>query len=623
MLRKVFFSILILVAVIGISQAAVPGQINYQGILKDSSGRTLSGNYQMTFAIYSSTTGGSALWSETQTAVVDSGLYNIQLGAGTAISPSVFDGTTRYLGVKVGSDSEMTPRIPMITVPYAFQAANADIATTANNALNANTLAGHSAALTGGGVIPFTDSGGKLNSSVIPSTGGGGNSVTLGPTSAQQVTIGNAIWVESSDSLGSGIFARATGTGSNVGGSFNSAGSSGMGVYGKATHTTGTNYGVYGETLSPTNGWAGYFTGGRGLYATKLTIPSLASSGQPANVYWDQAAGGVFRLGTGGGGVGNYVTLGPSVIDQTTSQRAIWVVSGNANGTGVEGDASSYGGYFGASGTTGKGVYGIATDSGASANIGGEFTAGGTLGKGVYGYTTNGSGTNYGGYFESAGSTGTGVYGKANSTSGPNIGGSFEASGVGGIGVRGISTASTGQGNYGGYFVSASEAGTGIYTKGAYCGIYGKATNTTGTCYGGEFSSSSPSGRGVYGIAGGVGAGDGVAGQSTSGRGVYGNSTSGVGVYGIGGNEGGHFEATGTNSKGVYGKSTGTNGYGVWGEGGATNYAGYFNGGRGVYISSILKLEPSSTPSSPTNGEIYTDGTHIYCYLSGWKQLDP
>jgi hypothetical protein len=155
MLRKVFFSILMLVVAIGISQAAVPGQINYQGILKDSSGRTLSGNYQMTFAIYSSATGGSALWSETQTAAIDSGLYNIQLGAVTAIpiSPTVFDGNTRYLGVRVGSDSEMTPRIPMITVPYAFQAANADTATTANNALNANTLAGHSAALTGGGLF--------------------------------------------------------------------------------------------------------------------------------------------------------------------------------------------------------------------------------------------------------------------------------------------------------------------------------------------------------------------------------------------------------------------------------------------------------------------------------------
>lgn len=159
MLRKVFSSIFVLAVAIGIAQA-VPGQINYQGILKDSSGNTLSGNYSITFSIYAAASGGSALWSETQPTIpVASGLYNIQLGAGTPISSSVFDGTTRYLGVKVGSDSEMTPRIPMITVPYAFYAANTD------------TLAGYSAATaaTTGSIIPVTNAGtGKLDSSFIP-----------------------------------------------------------------------------------------------------------------------------------------------------------------------------------------------------------------------------------------------------------------------------------------------------------------------------------------------------------------------------------------------------------------------------------------------------------------------
>lgn len=36
-----------------------------------------------------------------------------------------------------------------------------------------------------------------------------------------------------------------------------------------------------------------------------------------------------------------------------------------------------------------------------------------------------------------------------------------------------------------------------------------------------------------------------------------------------------------------------------------------------------LRLEQGSPNSSPNNGDIYTDGTHIYCYLAGtWKQLD-
>jgi len=49
----------------------------------------------------------------------------------------------------------------------------------------------------------------------------------------------------------------------------------------------------------------------------------------------------------------------------------------------------------------------------------------------------------------------------------------------------------------------------------------------------------------------------------------------------------------------------------------------YYPAPYGVY--SIMRLEPRSEPPSPQNGDIYVNITnnHIYCYLNGWKQLDP
>jgi hypothetical protein len=45
---------------------------------------------------------------------------------------------------------------------------------------------------------------------------------------------------------------------------------------------------------------------------------------------------------------------------------------------------------------------------------------------------------------------------------------------------------------------------------------------------------------------------------------------------------------------------------------------------RALHIKDVLRLEPRNTPpTSPSAGDIYTDGDHIYCYLDGgWKQLD-
>src|SRR6185312_14706689 len=50
--------------------------------------------------------------------------FSAILGEATAIPPSIFDGSPRYLGVTVGNDSEMQPRQAIFSVPYAMIAGN-------------------------------------------------------------------------------------------------------------------------------------------------------------------------------------------------------------------------------------------------------------------------------------------------------------------------------------------------------------------------------------------------------------------------------------------------------------------------------------------------------------------
>lgn len=77
------------------------------------------------------------------------------------------------------------------------------------------------------------------------------------------------------------VFGDATslvGTANNAGGYFraNGGGNDVYGVYAVA-NGAGNNFGIYASTLSAT-GWAGYFNGGRGIYAARLAINDAVSA---------------------------------------------------------------------------------------------------------------------------------------------------------------------------------------------------------------------------------------------------------------------------------------------------------------------------------------------------------
>ncbi len=109
--------------------AEVPHLINYQGILTDDTGTPLDGTYDLTFTIYGDSLTMTTLWTETHTGVaIDEGLFGLLLGSSNPLWKSLFVGTERWLGVTVEPDPELSPRMRMTSVPWAFRAAVADTA---------------------------------------------------------------------------------------------------------------------------------------------------------------------------------------------------------------------------------------------------------------------------------------------------------------------------------------------------------------------------------------------------------------------------------------------------------------------------------------------------------------
>ncbi len=107
--------------------ATSTGAIAYQGRLADAAGQPLTGTYNMIFRLYTGATGGAPLWTEQWTGSngvrVSDGLFNVMLGSLTPIPQSAIAGRSQlFLGITVGTDDEMQPRVQLGSVPFAVQA---------------------------------------------------------------------------------------------------------------------------------------------------------------------------------------------------------------------------------------------------------------------------------------------------------------------------------------------------------------------------------------------------------------------------------------------------------------------------------------------------------------------
>ncbi len=125
MRRVLPFGLLALLLWATAAVATVPQLISYQGILRDDGGSIVAdGSYTLTFKLYNVPAGGSALWTETHTLSVQDGVFNALLGSLTSLSLSFND--TYWLGVAVGANPELTPRIVLASAPYSLNADRLD-----------------------------------------------------------------------------------------------------------------------------------------------------------------------------------------------------------------------------------------------------------------------------------------------------------------------------------------------------------------------------------------------------------------------------------------------------------------------------------------------------------------
>jgi hypothetical protein len=129
------FSVRVLAAALLVSSGSfaaggVPAQLVYQGRLLKADGSPVTEALPIIFALYETATAGSPLWSEQHTVDPSDGFFEVVLGdspgGATASSqvplPAVVDGRQLWLGIKAGSDPEMSPRTPLASAPYALLA---------------------------------------------------------------------------------------------------------------------------------------------------------------------------------------------------------------------------------------------------------------------------------------------------------------------------------------------------------------------------------------------------------------------------------------------------------------------------------------------------------------------
>ncbi len=115
----------------------VPSQVNYQGQLLDSAGAPLpNGEYTVTMSLYDAATSGALVWGpqifDGQGLIghgprvpVVGGYFNLILSTDTNSAPianAFFNGATRYLEIRVGSNPAISPRQQILSAPFALNA---------------------------------------------------------------------------------------------------------------------------------------------------------------------------------------------------------------------------------------------------------------------------------------------------------------------------------------------------------------------------------------------------------------------------------------------------------------------------------------------------------------------
>ncbi|MEM7411326.1 MAG: IPT/TIG domain-containing protein [Myxococcota bacterium] len=108
------------------ASAVVPGQVDFQGLLLDDTGQPVNGVVDLDLTLFDALSAGNAVWTESHAGVsVSDGIYAVTLGAMVTLTPEVLAGGFLYLEITVEGET-LTPRRPLLAVPYAVRADTAE-----------------------------------------------------------------------------------------------------------------------------------------------------------------------------------------------------------------------------------------------------------------------------------------------------------------------------------------------------------------------------------------------------------------------------------------------------------------------------------------------------------------
>ena len=115
---------LIMACIMGLlAQGQVPQTIDFQGRMADSNGDPINGQHTITFSLFSSEAGGSALWIEAREVAFANGLFHVALGEENPIPSSVLAGGTPWLQIAIGAEV-LSPRTRLNSAPFSRVAQN-------------------------------------------------------------------------------------------------------------------------------------------------------------------------------------------------------------------------------------------------------------------------------------------------------------------------------------------------------------------------------------------------------------------------------------------------------------------------------------------------------------------
>ena len=317
----------------------IPQTLSYQGILTDANGNPVpDGNYNITFSFYNVATGGTALFTQGPISVSTSkGLFATILGTGSANNsplPFSLGDAQHWIGVKVGANPELAPRVQLTSVPYAFTAGRLS--------------------------LPYNDTVNAFEGLTIRNASSSANATAL------RGIVNTA---------SAGVFSSAV-RGENL-----SMTGLGIGVWGSQN---GSGYGVYGTVV---NGIGGAFSSSAGGLALRtlqggVSFDTLAGTGTrmvvayPSGLLSAQPIPSGFTLPFTGSGTATAGNTLLSVTNNNASGANSTAIYGRAQGASGGLQSAAVRGDHAAASGNGIGVYGTSTSStgfgvfGSSASIG-------------------------------------------------------------------------------------------------------------------------------------------------------------------------------------------------------------------------------------------------------------